>query len=243
MDEHFSTISNKPRNAFLACFLSVILSGLGQIYNGQLKKATILIATLLLIPILFGLTKGTHCFYGLISLFAIKWGLKIYAVIDAWNNAKSQKNYKLKRYNTWYSYLAIALIAFVVFELYNTPLVLRTQSFKIPTISNYPTLQIEDRIIVDMDAYKNQDPDYGDLVIYLEPNGQIYTHRVIGLPNDTIQSIIVPENSYYLLGDNSDNSFDSRYIGCINREKIKGKVLYIYMGQTVDRINIDLNKK
>lgn len=36
---------------------------------------------------------------------------------------------------------------------------------------------------------------------------------------------VVPENRYYLLGDNVDNALDSRYWGTVDREKILGKIV------------------
>lgn len=40
--------------------------------------------------------------------------------------------------------------------------------------------------------------------------------------------LIVPEGEYMLLGDNRDESLDSRYMGFIPREVIRGKAMFIY---------------
>ena len=39
---------------------------------------------------------------------------------------------------------------------------------------------------------------------------------------------IVPENNYYLLGDNRGKSFDSRYLGTFHKNTVKGKVSHIW---------------
>lgn len=40
--------------------------------------------------------------------------------------------------------------------------------------------------------------------------------------------IIVPEGQYFVMGDNRDNSQDSRYWGFVDRSLIKGRPLFIY---------------
>lgn len=84
---------------------------------------------------------------------------------------------------------------------------------------------------------------------------QIAIKRVIGLPNDSIiikngtiyvngieiekynfptedgglfsETVTLKDDEYFLVGDNRQNSYDSRFYGGITKDKIQGKVEYI----------------
>ncbi len=295
----------KKRNPLIAFLFSILTPGLGQVYNGQHKKAITLFIMYLFFPFLFGLIRGTTQFWGLIILIIVQISIQIYIIVDAITNANKQKEYILKNYNTWYYNFVIGLTIFLSIWFYNIHSVLGTQTFRVPTLSNQPTFQLGDRIVVDLKAYKSKSPDYGDIIAFKKDNGQIYCYRVIGLPNDkleishnipiinndtckvrfvkdekaddyqdlfkisefeeilpnghhhkilineqkyegtlaNIKNIIIPIDTYYLLGDNRDNVRDSREIGTIKKDKILGKVLYCFWSKSKQRINTDFRDK
>jgi signal peptidase I len=52
---------------------------------------------------------------------------------------------------------------------------------------------------------------------------------------DQFGAIVISPGYYFVMGDNRDNSQDSRYWGCLKREGIRGKAFMIYWSWSGDR--------
>lgn len=130
----------------------------------------------------------------------------------------------------------------------------------IPSGSMEPTLEVNDRLVVEKVSYRFNDPERGDIIVFwppesLTPPGQrrdAFIKRVIGLPGDMIEirdgqvfingEVIeedyikappnyvwgpqrVPEDSYFVLGDNRNSSFDSHEWDFLPGENIIGRAM------------------
>ncbi|WP_346913827.1 signal peptidase I [Clostridium sp.] len=120
--------------------------------------------------------------------------------------------------------------------------------------SMYPTLNEQhDKVILEKYKQFTDDYDRGDIVV-IKMDDRNIIKRIIGLPNETIEikngyvyingellkeeyldkdirtypdmKVIVPEGHIFVLGDNRENSKDSRHIGVVKIEDVLGKAIY-----------------
>ncbi len=171
----------------------------------------------------------------------------------------------------------LIVVAFGVALLVKTFLI---QAFYIPSGSMLPTLQTDDRVLVNKLAYRFREPRRGEVIVFVHerarrgglidrivsflteglgarrPEEEDRIKRIVGLPGETIEmregvvSITrpdgsrltleepylidvpdtrpfgpqaVPNDSYFVMGDNRPNSDDSRFAGPVRRSQIIGK--------------------
>lgn len=215
VDEQPVAVTSKPRSALVAFLLSLLLPGLGQMYNGQPQKGAILFGLLVLIPLLLGITRFITSYYGLLSLLIAGVALYIYAIVDGVKHAKRKQVFTPKLYNTWYSLLLIAIVILTLSTLLEPVDILGVRSFVNQSNACSPTMHEGDWLIADTWAYRSREPDYGDIVVFSRPDGVAFLFRVVGRPNDTIELVdnVVKINGRMskttLVKETTDNGFQA----------------------------------
>ncbi len=91
----------------------------------------------------------------------------------------------------------------------------------------------EDLVIKDQKIYINCRPAEPTCQPIADPWGR-WEDRYGGAVSETT-SVHVPPGSYFVMGDNRNNSQDSRYWGFVRRDKIKGRAFMIYWSWDSER--------
>lgn len=131
------------------------------------------------------------------------------------------------------------------------------QAFFIPSASMFPTLMIDDRVLVNKLSYDLHDVNRGDLVVFERPpsegesdvkdlikrvvavagdtvesrdgslvvNGQVLDEPYVapGAMTSGVQTQTIPPGMVFVMGDNREDSRDSRFFGPLSENLIIGR--------------------
>jgi signal peptidase I len=91
------------------------------------------------------------------------------------------------------------------------------------------TIEGRDKII-----YVNNEPLEEPYAVHTDPH--IYPKEM--QTRDNFGPITVPENALFVMGDNRDHSYDSRFWGFVDHKDIKGKAFFIYWSQNKENSQV-----
>ena len=153
-------------------------------------------------------------------------------------------------------WICVIIVALIISLTINNFIIVNAT---VPSSSMETTIMTNDRIIGNRLAYKFDDPKRGDIIIFKNPDDEsvLYIKRLIGLPGETVEirdnsvfvdgikleepylnvetlgefgPYVVPMGAYFMMGDNRNDSADSRYWKntYLYRDGIVGKAVFRY---------------
>jgi len=84
------------------------------------------------------------------------------------------------------------------------------------------------------EVYVNKKPLEQDYAIYTD----LHIIPKAMQPRDNFGPVTVPEDSIFVMGDNRDHSYDSRFWGFVNLKDVKGKAIIIYWSWDNDNFGV-----
>jgi len=246
------------RKPWLAAALSLLLAGLGHLYAGKLRRSAWFYGGELvaMIVALFLLAFWSSAPWNVVVGAGLVLGWRIVAAVSASVSGEPA----CAGHSAWIRWPVYALV--LVAGIFGPALALRAtmfEAFRVPQASMAETIIPGDRILTT--KWGIGSPDRGELVVFLAPAGVNFVKRVIGLPGDHVElrdgiayvdgrrldepyargksdfgPVAVPEDSYFVLGDNRDRSKDSRAaeVGFVPADRLVARPRSIFFSEDPD---------
>jgi signal peptidase I len=197
----------KARKAWLAVLLSLLLPGLGQVYNGEARRGLgffifFLSALLALSLILAWMPVSPLNYLGLILFFLLAY---LVSPLEAWRAARRKSlDFNPKSYNRCLVYVGLYIGGSILFWLFQQGfLYLLVEPFRIPSSTMYPAVMAGDLIVGKNISYdlkvpftnrslvRQKNPQRFDIILFAYPldRNKVFIKRIIGLPGEVLQII------------------------------------------------------
>jgi signal peptidase I len=157
----------------------------------------------------------------------------------------------------WSSAIEIVVIVAAAFALALVIQAFVVKPYEIPTPSMVPTIMEGDRVMTNRFVYRFTEPKRGDIIVFQTTlRKEPLVKRIVAVGGDRVavhggklylngqpqtepelkdqfiqgnfQEITVPAGQYFVMGDNRNDSGDSRKFGPIKRNVILGKAFLLY---------------
>jgi signal peptidase I len=287
----------RRRKPWASVVLSLITPGLGHLYAGA-PRAALLVFLLCSVVFAASTAAGALLPWPPFNILLMVVG-SVAAIVGAASSAygfarRAPEDYRLRRSNRWYIYVALVLVAAYGIRPVYTAVQRRylAQAYRMPSSSMEPTICVGDFFFARRFRGAPELLRRQELVVYesMTNPGVSVIKRIVGLPGDTLQMvrhtllvngrpqlepftqhidpltdpsdssmlwqrrfllgsgdsalydpsrdnwgpIEVPPDAFFVLGDNRDNSYDSRYWGFVSRQHMIGSPARVYFSYDPD---------
>jgi signal peptidase I len=268
-------MDNRSREPLLGLLLTIVLPGLGHVYAKQLLRA--IVAFVVVIAPAAGLVwyfvqPGVKISPFWFIPFLVPFAAQVLVAADAYRQVvKFNRSHQYVRtLSPWIMALLgcgiVSAVIAVNFAYVGISFILNSfvMPYRTPPNSMAPTIYENERVFIDLNAYKRSGPSRGSVILYRSPEirGRVYIHRVMGLPGESVElkdhrvvingkplkepwceriryynrgkfgqkkkPVTVPKDSYFVVGDASASSNDSRFWGFVPKANLIGRVFKIY---------------
>ncbi|MGI9472305.1 MAG: signal peptidase I [Rubripirellula sp.] len=246
-----------PRSTLIAVLLTLLMTGLGHIYCGELiiGLSWAALGSCSGVISLWALTHSANFAVASIPMWVVSFAAVFHVVLVA---KRCPPNYQLRSFNRTYVYAL--LVAISSFGVIGHGLLIRSNivtAYVTPSRDMEPTLRPGDRFLADKTAFRHESVGIGDLIVFKDPatlmrtfvkrvaatagsrveveEGQLLIDGEVYQPDNGANHdlppfgpMIVPDYNVFVVGDNLGLSNDSRNFGPVPITGVVGRATFLF---------------